>query len=357
MKFVTINNHIIGEGKPVYIIAEISANHNQSFEEAVRIIEFAKAADADAVKLQTYTPDTITIQCDNSYFRIGKGTIWEGCNLYNLYSQAFTPWELQPKLKIIAENLGLDFFSTPFDISAVDFLEEIGVPAYKIASFELVDIPLIRKVAMTGKPIIISTGMASLEEIEEALNTAYDSGSKEIVILKCTSAYPAPADEINLRTIPDMANRFKVPVGISDHSLGISVPIAAVALGACIVEKHLTITRSIPGPDSSFSLEPDEFRDMVNSIRTTEKALGRVNYEITMQEKMSRTFRRSIFAVEDIKAGERFTELNIRSIRPFHGLHTRYLNDILGKYASCDISRGEPLSWNMVTNINKGEGV
>ena len=343
-----INQRSIGSGKSVYIIAELSANHNHDFNQAVKLIHAAKEAGADAVKLQTYTPDTLTINCENKYFKIGEGTIWEGKNLYSLYQEAYTPWEWQPDLKKIANDLGMDLFSTPFDFSSVDFLEKMNVPTYKIASFEIVDIPLIQKIARSGKPIIMSTGMASLAEIEEAVDAIRNEGNDQIALLKCTSAYPALPEDINLKTIPDMAKKFNVPVGISDHTLGITVPIAAVALGACIVEKHFTLSRKNPGPDSSFSLEPHEFRTMVDSIRETEKALGTVNYSVTEHEKASRVFRRSLFAVDDIVEGEIFTEKNIRSIRPGYGLPPKYFHDILGKKAKENISRGTPLHWDLI---------
>jgi len=345
---LTINNRAIGAGHPVYIIAEMSANHGQSYDEAVRIIQAAKDAGADAIKLQTYTPDTITIDCDNEYFRIGKGSLWEGRNLYDLYQEAYTPWEWQPKLKEIANDLGMDLFSTPFDNTAVDFLEEMNVPAYKIASFELVDILLIQRVAKTGKPIIMSTGMATIGEIEEAVAAARGAGCKELALLKCTSAYPAPPEEIHLRTIPHMAEAFGVPVGLSDHTRGIGVPAAAVTLGACIIEKHFTLSRSGPGPDSAFSLEPQEFKEMVNAIRVAEKALGRINYSVTEKEAASRVFRRSLFVVKDMKAGDVFTEENIRSIRPGYGIKPINISKILNKKATRDIKRGTPLCWEMV---------
>ena len=272
---LTINGRMVGPGQPVYLIAEISANHNQEFDQAVKIVQAAKDAGADAVKLQTYTPDTITIDGDQEYFHIGKGTIWEGRTLYDLYQEAYMPWEWQPKLKEIADDLGLDLFSSPFDHTAVDFLEKMAVPAYKIASFELVDLPLIRRVARTGKPIIMSTGMATLAEIDEAVRTAREAGAAQIALLKCTSAYPAPPEEMNLRTIPHLSQAFNLPVGLSDHTLGIAVAVAAVTLGACIVEKHFTLSRSIPGPDSAFSLEPHEFKAMAEAVRLAEKACGR----------------------------------------------------------------------------------
>lgn len=347
-KFV-MGNRSIGNDNPVFIIAELSANHSQSFDQAVALIRAAKEVGADAIKLQTYTPDTITIDCDNEYFRIGKGTIWEGRTLYDLYKEAYTPWEWQPKLKNVANDLGMDLFSTPFDHTAVDFLEKMDVPAYKIASFELVDIPLIQCVAQTGKPMIMSTGMATLTEIDEAVTAAREAGCKEIALLKCTSAYPADPAEMNLRTIPHMAEAFGVPVGLSDHTLGIAVPVAAVALGACIVEKHFTLSRAIPSPDSTFSLEPHEFKEMVNSIRTAEKALGKVNYEVTEHEASSRVFRRSLFVVKDMKAGETFTKENIRSIRPGYGLLPKDLKILLGKKVIQDVKKGVPLLWELIS--------
>jgi pseudaminic acid synthase len=348
-----IGKHKIGRNNPVYIIAEMSANHNQDFDQAVRIIHAAGEAGADAVKLQTYTPDTITINCNNEYFRIGKGTIWEGQTLYNLYRDAYTPWEWQPKLKRIADGLGLDLFSSPFDQTAVDFLEDMDVPAYKIASAELVDIPLIQRVAETGKPMIISTGMATLAEIDEAVRAAKAAGATRMALLKCTSSYPAPPEEMNLCTIPHMADTFQLPVGISDHTLGIAVSVAAVSLGACIVEKHFTLSRSIPGPDSTFSLEPREFQSLVKAIRTAERAMGEVNYAVTGSEAASRVFRRSLFVVRDMPAGSTFDKDNVRSIRPGHGLHPRHLADILGRKILRDATAGTPISWDMIDNCNK----
>lgn len=345
---ISIEHRVLGFKHPTYIVAELSANHNQRYEDAATLVEVAKEVGADAVKLQTYRPDTITIDCDNPFFRITRGTIWEGHTLYELYGEAFTPWEWQPKLKRIAGKLGLVLFSTPFDETAVEFLDQMGVPAYKIASFELVDLALVRRIARTGKPIIMSTGMASLSEIEEAVQTIRQEGNDQIALLKCTSAYPALAEEMNLRTIPHLAKAFGVPVGLSDHTLGIAVPVAGVALGACIVEKHLTLSRDTPGPDSAFSLEPDEFKAMVDSIRTAEKSLGEVSYEVTEGEQASRVFRRSLFVVQDVKVGEPFTLENVRSIRPGHGLHTRYLEHILGRMAARDIPRGTPLSWDII---------
>lgn len=348
MKSITIGSRTIGPGCPAYLIAEISANHHQDFDHAVRLVHAIKAVGADAVKLQTYTPDTLTIDCDAPEFRIGGGTIWDGRKLYDLYAEAYTPWEWQPKLKAIAGTLGLDLFSTPFDASAVDFLEAIDVPAHKIASFEVVDLDLIRKVAQTGKPVILSTGMASLAEIEDAVKAFCEAGGTQLALLKCTSSYPAPPDEINLRTIPHLSEAFGVPVGLSDHTLGISVPIAAVSLGACIIEKHFTLSRSEPGPDSAFSLEPTEFKAMVEGVRTAEKALGTVNYAVTGKEMASRAFRRSLFVVEDVKAGETFTSQNVRSIRPGYGLPPKQIAAVICRRASCDIKRGTPLQWNLI---------
>jgi len=333
---------------PTYIVAEMSANHGQDFDRAVEIVHAAKEAGADAVKLQTYTPDTLTIDCDNEMFRIGKGSIWEGRRLHELYAEAMTPWDWQPKLKEVADEIGIDLFSTPFDATAVDFLEEMGVPCYKVASFELVDVPLLRRIGATGKPVIMSTGMATLAEIDEAVRTLREAGAKEIALLKCTSAYPAPPEEMNLRTIPHLADAFGVPVGLSDHTLEIAVPAAAVALGACIVEKHLTLSRADGGPDSAFSIEPEEYRAMVDAVRTTEKVLGRVSYDVTERERASRVFRRSIFVVKDMKAGEIFTEENVRSIRPGHGLPPKHLDDVLGRRAAKALKAGTPLDWEVV---------
>jgi pseudaminic acid synthase len=344
---IVINHRRIGTGEPTYIIAEMSANHNQDLESAVNIIKAAKRSGADAIKLQTYTPDSLTIDCDNPYFKI-TDTIWQGQTLYELYSKAFTPWEWHVKLKEIAQDLNMDFFSTPFDAEAVQFLEGLEVPAFKIASFELVDHQLLQIVAKTGKPILISTGMASIGEIEEAVNVMTDAGNTAIALMKCTSAYPAPPEEMNLKTIPHLMAAFNVPIGLSDHSLGSAASIAAVALGACIIEKHFCLSRSEGGPDSAFSMEPNEFERMVKSIRIAEKAVGKVSYKVTEKQSSNRIFRRSIFVVRDMKKGEIFTQKSTRSIRPGHGLMPKYLNDILGKKASKDIKRGTPLDWSLV---------
>ncbi|MEE9288440.1 MAG: pseudaminic acid synthase [Bacteroidota bacterium] len=348
-KTIRIGNRLVGESQPTFVVAELSANHGQEFDEAVRLVKAAKESGADAVKLQTYTPDTLTIQSEKEHFRISGGTLWDGRTLYELYGEAYMPWEWQPKLKDIAEDLGMDLFSSAFDPSAVDFLEEMGVPAYKVASFELVDIPLIEYIARTGKPMIMSTGMATLSEIDEAVRAAKKEGATQIALLKCTSAYPAPPEEMNLRAIPHLEEAFGVPTGLSDHTLGIAVPVAAVALGACIVEKHFTLSRDVPGPDSAFSLEPQEFKAMVEAIRTVEVALGKVCYGVSEREAKSRVFRRSLFVVQDMKAGEMFTGENVRSIRPGHGLPPKYLKDVIGRRAGEDIKKGTPLDWEMVS--------
>lgn len=348
MQGFSINKREIGEGNPTYIIAELSANHNQSFEKAVELINAAHKSGADAIKLQTYTPDTLTIDFNGPMFTHDEESPWHGKNLYSLYAEAFTPWEWQPELKKIANNLGMDLFSTPFDPTSVDFLEKMDVPAYKIASFEIIDIPLIKIIAKLGKPVIISTGMAALGEIEDAVHTIRKTGNEQIALLKCTSAYPALPEEMNLRTIPHLAAAFDVPVGLSDHTLGIAAPVAAVALGACIIEKHFTLSRALPGPDSTFSLEPTEFRAMVDAIRQTEKLLGQVNYEICEHENASRVFRRSLFVVKDMIKGERFSTENVRSIRPGYGLPPKNIDIILERKASREILRGTPLNWNLI---------
>lgn len=344
MKNITIQGREIGDNQPVYIVAELSANHNQDIDEAMKLIRVAKEIGADAIKIQTYTPDTITLDCNADCFWI-KGTVWEGKRLYDLYGEAFTPWDWQPRLKKAAEDVGLPLFSSPFDETAVDFLEDLGVPAFKIASFELVDTPLIRRVAATGKPIIMSTGMATMEEITEAVAAARSEGAEQIALLKCVSAYPAPPEEMNLATIPHLADTFGLPVGISDHTLTAESAVAAVALGARIVEKHLTMSRDQQGPDSEFSLEPDEFRAMVDAIRTVELAVGTVQYGPSESELSSIVFRRSLFVVEDVKRGEAFSTENVRSIRPGHGLSPSCLDRVIGMTATRDIERGTPLRW------------
>ncbi|MBC8490808.1 MAG: pseudaminic acid synthase [Bacteroidetes bacterium] len=347
-KTIDIGKAIVGKDKPAFIIAEMSANHNQDFSIAVETVRAAKEVGANAIKLQTYTPDTITIDCKNKYFQINQGTLWDGKTLYELYQEAYTPWQWQPELKRIADDLGLICFSSPFDKTAVDFLEEMDVPAYKVASFEITDIPLIRYIATKGKPVIISTGVATLEDIEEAVATCRDVGNEQIILLKCTSSYPTLIEESNLKNIIDLANRFDVISGLSDHSLGITVPITAIALGAKVIEKHFILNKSLGGPDVAFSLDMTEFKKMVTAVREAEKALGNANYELSEKTKKSRNFSRSLFAVKDISAGELFTEENIRSIRPGYGIAPKYLPDILGKISKRDIKKGTPLNLNMI---------
>ena len=338
-----IGKREVGGDSPVFVIAELSANHRHDFNIAAKSIKAMKEAGADAVKLQTYTADTLTINSNEAYFKIKQGTIWDGKSLYKLYKEAYTPWDWQPKLKKIADRLGLILFSSPFDNSAVDFLEKMKVPAYKVASFEITDVNLIEYMAKYGKPMIISTGVAKLPDIKAAMAACRKVGNDKIALLKCTSAYPAPYNEMNLRTITDMIKRFKAVIGLSDHSMGEEAAIASVALGAKIIEKHFILDKKNGGPDSKFSMEPHEFKRMVDSIRNTEKALGKVTYKLSEKSKKSREFSRSLFAVEDIKKGETFTEKNVRSIRPGYGLHPKYLNKILGKKAMNDIKRGTPL--------------
>ena len=333
----------------VYIIAEMSANHAGSLERAKEIIWAAKDAGADCIKIQTYTPDTLTIDCNNKYFRIDDGT-WAGENLYHLYKRAYTPWEWQEELKLEAEKAGIDFLSTPFDKTAVDFLEGIGIEFYKIASFELVDIPLIQYIASKGKPIIMSTGMSDLSEIDEAVQAIRSQGNEQIALLRCASAYPAITDEMNLRTMQNMAETFSVIVGLSDHSMGSVGAVTAVAMGAKIIEKHFCIDRAIENPDSSFSMNPSEFKQMVMDIRQAERAIGRVTYGVTTQEKANIVFRRSIFCVKDIKQGEILTEENVRIIRPGYGLKPKFYPEILGQMALRDIVRGTPISFDMIGN-------
>jgi N-acetylneuraminate synthase len=340
----TIAGRSIGPGLPVYVIAEISSNHGLDYGAAEALVRGAHAAGADAVKLQTYTADTITIDSDAPAFVSGRGSLWEGTTLHALYQTAYTPWEWQPRLKRVADELGLDCFSSPFDATAVDFLMAMDVPAFKIASFELVDLPLIRRVARTGRPMIMSTGMATDLEIDEAVDTARAAGATDIALLKCTSAYPSPPESINLAAIPLMASRWQVPIGLSDHTHGVAVPAAAVALGACIVEKHVTLSHEDATPDEAFSLDLDEFTAMVAAIRIVERAIGAPRIGPTEEETESRRFRRSLFVVEDIAAGEPFTERNVRSIRPAAGMHTREYEAVLGRRAATAIARGTPLS-------------
>lgn len=333
----------IGPGEPIFIVAEMSGNHNQSFDRALAIIDAAAEAGVDAIKMQTYTPDTITIDCDNDYFKVKIENSWHGQTLYSLYQQAYTPWDWQAKLKEYGEKKGLAVFSTPFDETAVDFLEKIGVNLYKVASYEIVDLPLLKKIGSTKKPVMLARGMASIAEIELAIKTLREAGSGEIVVLQCISNYPAKPSDMNLRTIPDIMERFGVISGLSDHSLGITAAVTSVALGASVIEKHFTLSRADGGPDASFSLEPKEMKELVVSVRDAEQALGKPNYEQGAEEKIGSNYRRSLFVVEDIKKGEKFTNKNIRCIRPAYGLEPKYLGDILGKEANTDLKRGTPL--------------
>lgn len=347
-KKIKIGNRYVGEGERTFLVAEVSANHLQDYGRAEAIIRAAKEAGADAVKLQTYTPDTITLDCDNDYFQITQGTIWDGTTLHKLYEEAYTPWEWQPKLMELANGLGMECFSSPFDATAVDFMREMDMPAYKVASFEINDIPLIRRIARIGKPIIFATGIAYLEDIERALAVCKEEGNEQVILLKCTSTYPSPYEDMNLKVIPHMAETFDCLAGVSDHSMGTAVAVASVALGAKMVEKHLTLSRPDGGPDAAFSMEPEEFRKMAEEIRIVEKALGRVTYELTEKQKKSREDGRSLFVVKDIGKGEIFTEENVRSIRPAFGMHTMYYDEVIGKKARVDIAKGTPLDWKYI---------
>lgn len=346
--FIAIDNRKIGESFPVFIIAELSANHFQKYDTALKLIKEAKKAGADAVKLQTYTPDTLTIDVDNKYFRVNHPK-WGGQTFYELYKKGYTPWKWFKKLKKITNDLGMIFFSTAFDKTAVDFLEELEIPVHKISSFELVDLPLIEYVAKTRKPIILSTGMATVAEIYEAVNTARKYGAKDIILLKCVSNYPAMPEDMNLRTIPHMKELFNCFVGISDHTLGIGVSIAAISMGANVIEKHFTISRKIETPDSFFSMEPKELKDLVENVRIVEKALGKIHYGLTKEERKSKISRRSLFVIEDMREGDVFTESNVKSIRPAYGYPPKYLENILGKRAKINIKRGTPLNLNLIS--------
>lgn len=347
-KTVEIEEKKIGYNEPVYFIAEMSANHLQNFDRAKKIIYEAKKAGADAIKLQTYRPDTITVNCYGNEFMATPGSPWDGMNLFELYKTAYTPWEWHKDLIAYANSIGITCFSSPFDLTAVDFLEELNVPAYKIASFEINDIPLIRKVAQTGKPIIISTGIADLGDINLALRTCHDVGNNKIILLKCVSEYPTPYSELNLKTLRNMPDTFDCIVGLSDHSMGDAVDVASVTLGAKVIEKHLTLKRSDGGPDSSFSMEPDEYKKMVDNIRKVELALGRVTYELSDKQKISKGRSRSLYVVEDIKKGQTFTPQNMKSIRPGYGIHTKYWDNILGKKAKCDLKKGTAMRWEYI---------
>lgn len=346
-KQIIIDNRVIASDQPVYVIAEMSANHLMSFDRAKEIIYRLKDTGADAVKLQTYTADTITIDCDRPEFQI-HGGLWDGETRYSLYQKAYTPWEWQKDLMEYANSLGLSCFSSPFDLTAVDFMEEIGMPAYKVASYEIFDIPMIRKIAKTGKPIIISTGIAHMEDVERALRVCKEEGNENVILLKCTSAYPCPYEDMHIRAIPVMQQSYDCLVGLSDHSFGSEVALGAVALGARVVEKHVTLKRSDGGPDGGFSMEMEEFADMVCQIRNLEKALGRGTLELTAGQEAERSSGRSLYVVKDVKQGERFTSENLRSIRPANGMHPMYYEEVLGKSARMDIERGTPLSWEYI---------
>lgn len=352
---IEIAGRKIGEGHPALLVAEMSANHNMDYARAVEIIHQAKAAGADAVKIQTYTADTITIDSDKPWFQITQGTLWDGTTLHRLYEKAYTPWEWQPKLKEEAEKAGLLFFSAPFDHSAVDFLEEMEVPCYKIASFELNDIPMIHKIAKLGKPILMATGVACEKDIRLALETCRKEGNDQVILLKCTSAYPAPFDAVNLKMIPAMAKSYGCLTGLSDHTMGYQVALGAAALHACVIEKHLTLKREDGGADAAFSMEPAEFRAMCEGVRIVEQALGRETYELSEKQRREREHSRSLFVTKDIRAGEYFTPENMRSIRPGFGLHTKYFEEILGKRAAQDLEMGTPMSFSYVEGMQDRE--
>jgi pseudaminic acid synthase len=341
---VSIAGRKVGAGFPPYIICELSANHNGRLERALELIDAAAATGADAIKIQTYTPDTLTIDHDGPGFRI-EGGLWDGATLYDLYRSAATPFEWHPLLIDRARRRGVTLFSTPFDETAVDLLARLGVPAYKIASFEVVDLPLIERVARERKPLIISTGMAALGEIEEAVRTARTNGAEQLVLLHCVSSYPASYEQANLRTIPDLARAFGTVVGLSDHTPGTACSVAAVTLGASVIEKHFTIRRADGGPDAAFSLEPDEFKRLVEDCRNAWRSLGRIDYARSEEERKSLVFRRSLYVVEDIEAGAELTSRNVRSIRPGHGLAPKHLPQVLGRRALRALKRGTPLAW------------
>ena len=341
---ISIAGRHIGADHEPYVICELSANHNGSLDRALELLDAAAATGADAIKIQTYTPDTMTIDHDGPGFRI-EGGLWDGRNLYDLYSEAQTPFEWHEALFDRARQLGVTLFSTPFDESAIDLLERVGAPAYKIASFEAIDLPLITRVAATKKPMIISTGMANLDEIGEAVRTAREHGCDDLVLLHCVSSYPAPDEQSNLRTLPDLAERFGVVAGLSDHTFGTAVAVASIALGGCVVEKHFTLRRADGGPDSAFSLEPNEFKALVDDCKRAWRALGQPTYDLQGCEQGSTVFRRSIYVVRDIAAGDELTRDNIRSIRPGYGLPPKHFPEVLGRRAARDLKRGEPLAW------------
>lgn len=339
---------LIGQGEPCFIIAEMSGNHNHDFERAKKIIDAAVESGVDAIKLQTYTPDTITIDCDNDYFQVKVNDAWAGNTLYKLYEMAHTPWEWQAQLKKYAEDKGVLFFSTPYDETAVDFLEDLNVSLYKVASFETGDLELLKKIGSTKKPVIISRGMTSEKALGLAIKTLKNSGAPQVAVLHCVSSYPAKPEQMNLATVSDIAKKFGVVSGLSDHSLGITAAIASVAIGASVIEKHFTLKRSEGGPDAAFSLEPEEMKQLVQSVREVEVAIGKPNYKVGKKEAENLVFRRSIFVVKDIKKGEKFTRENIRVIRPGYGLEPKELLKVLNKKAKKDIKRGFPVSWGLI---------
>ncbi len=342
-----IGNKMVGGEHPCFCVAEMSGNHLKDYGRAVEIIYAAKEAGADAIKLQTYTADSLSLNCDKEYFQI-HGGLWDGMSEYQLYEEASTPWDWQPKLQEEAKKLGLECFSSPFDFASVDFMKECDMPAYKIASYEINDLPLIRRAARMHKPMIFATGVAHEEDIARAFQVCAEEENDEVMLLKCVSAYPTPYEEINLRMIPTLAKTYDCLVGLSDHSMGSVVPVGAAALGIKMVEKHLTLKRSDGGPDGAFSMEPEEFKKMVEEIRIIEKALGRAEYKLTKVQEQEHKGSRSLFAVKDIKAGDLLTPDNVRSIRPHAGLHTMYYEEVLGKRAVCDISPGTPLAWEYI---------
>lgn len=345
---IKIGSKLISENSPCYIVAEMSGNHNMDFERAKEIIYRAYKAGADAVKIQTYTADTITLDCDNEYFQIKHGTLWDGDTLYSLYQKAYTPWEWQQELFTYAQKLGIELFSSPFDSSAVNFLETIGVQAYKVASFEINDIPLLRKIARTGKPIILATGIAELADIERAVRTCATEGNEQIILLKCTSAYPTPYDEVNINMLKTLRDTFGCIVGISDHTFGSTVPILSIGMGGKMIEKHVTLKRTDGGTDSQFSMEMEEFEDMCKQVRIAEQAMGTKTYHLTNSQKMERHFSRSLFVAEDMELGDIITEKNVRSVRPADGMHTMYYDDILGKKVNQKLKKGTPMDWKYI---------
>jgi pseudaminic acid synthase len=347
-KVITIGKRKIGPGQRVFIVAEMSGNHNQSYERARQIIDAAIDAGVDAIKLQTFTPDTITIDCDNKYFQIKVNDVWKGQTLYNLYKTVYTSWAWQPKLKKYAESKGVMLFSTPFDETAVDFLEKMKVALYKVASFETGDLELLKKIGQTKKPVIMSRGLTDVSELKLAIKTLKKAGAPQVAVLQCISSYPAVPEQMNLATIPDIAKRFDVIVGLSDHTLSTVVALTSVALGACIIEKHFTLRRADGGPDAAFSLEPAEMKQLVAAVREAEKAIGQPTYQIGKKESENLVFRRSLFVVKDIKKGKKFSRENVRCIRPGYGLAPKHLEKILGKTAARKIKKGTPLEWNLI---------